>query len=87
MPEQQKQPHALSRAAAQEAPQRESVSSGRRKRKSGMPLLLKISLISFLLFIALLGGLITGYSIVGDGAVLDVFNLKTWKHMYDLVFG
>ncbi|QYY44690.1 DNA-directed RNA polymerase subunit beta [Aneurinibacillus thermoaerophilus] len=52
-----------------------------------MPLLLKITLVPFLLFIALLAGLITGYSILGDGNAFEVFDIKTWKHMYDLVFG
>jgi hypothetical protein len=52
-----------------------------------MPLLLRIMLVPFLLFIALLAGLITGYSIIGNGSALDVFDLETWKHMYDLVFG
>jgi len=75
-------------AAAQRAPEKKKSSVKKRaKSRAGMPLLLRIMLVPFLLFIALLAGLITGYSIIGNGPALDVFDLETWKHMYDLVFG
>jgi hypothetical protein len=88
MPEQQNKSYraAHSVAAAQEAQKTRSARK-RARRREGMPLLLKILLVPFLLLIALLAGLITGYSILGHGPALDVFDVKTWKHMYDLVFG
>lgn len=78
---------AASGAAVQEAKENNASVKKRAKRRGGMPLLLKIMLVPFLLFIALLAGLITGYSVVGNGSALDVFDINTWKHMYDLVFG
>ncbi|WP_047150816.1 DNA-directed RNA polymerase subunit beta [Aneurinibacillus tyrosinisolvens] len=58
----------------------------RRKRRKGVPLFLKLILVPFLLFVALLAGMIAGYGVLGKGNALDVFNLNTWKHIYDLVF-
>ncbi|MFT9849102.1 DNA-directed RNA polymerase subunit beta [Aneurinibacillus sp. REN35] len=74
-------------AVAQEGKEKNAAVKKRAKRRGGMPLLLKIMLVPFLLFIALLAGLIAGYSIVGNGSALDVFDMNTWKHMYNLVFG
>lgn len=65
----------------------ESAVPGRKKRRERVPLLARMMLIPFLLFVALLAGAITGYSIIGSGSAVDVFDLNTWKHMYDLVFG
>ena len=64
----------------------EKAVSERKKRRERAPLLVRMMLVPFLLFVALLAGAITGYSILGKGSAADVFDLKTWKHMYDLVF-
>lgn len=74
-------------AVAQEGREKNTTVKKRARRRGGMPLLLKVMLIPFLLFIALLAGLIAGYSIIGNGSALDVFDINTWKHMYNLVFG
>lgn len=65
-----------------------STRSRRRKQAAGraVPFTVKLLLVPLLLFISLLAGAIVGYSIVGDGSAAEVFNLKTWKHMYDLIF-
>ncbi|WP_051330802.1 DNA-directed RNA polymerase subunit beta [Aneurinibacillus terranovensis] len=52
-----------------------------------VPLPLKMVLFPFLLIVSLLFGLIIGYSVVGKGPVLEVFDLHTYTHMYDLIFG
>jgi hypothetical protein len=51
-----------------------------------LPFLLRLLLVPFLLFISLLIGMLVGYSVVGKGRAIDVFDLHTWTHMYDLVF-
>ncbi|WCK54313.1 DNA-directed RNA polymerase subunit beta [Aneurinibacillus sp. Ricciae_BoGa-3] len=51
-----------------------------------LPLVLKLLLVPFLLFVSLLIGMLVGYSLLGKGAAIDVFDLHTWTHMYDLVF-
>lgn len=47
---------------------------------------IKIIIIPFLCIAALIVGLAIGYVILGDQPLSDVFDAKTWKHMYDLVF-
>lgn len=46
----------------------------------------KLLLVPFLLFFSLVIGLIIGYSVVGDLPASEVFDLNTYKHMYDLIF-
>lgn len=60
----------------------------RRKKSggSGIPAWIKVMIIPALLFLSMVTGAIVGYSVLGDGSAGDVFNLKTWKHMYDLIF-
>lgn len=48
--------------------------------------LLRKSVVPSLCVIAIVGGMYIGYSILGKGSASDVFDLATWKHMYDLVF-
>lgn len=81
MPEQSR-PSGTSAAQTRQA----SAAPQRKKHQDYAPLLARMMLIPFLFFIALIAGAITGYSILGKGSALDVFDLHTWKHMYDLVF-
>jgi hypothetical protein len=46
----------------------------------------KLLIVSFLLFFSLTIGLIIGYSVLGKLPASEVFNLNTYKHMYDLIF-
>ncbi|WP_378126593.1 DNA-directed RNA polymerase subunit beta [Cohnella boryungensis] len=46
----------------------------------------KLLIIPVLCIAALIVGLAIGFSVLGDRPVSEVFDLKTWKHMYDLVF-
>jgi cytoskeletal protein RodZ len=59
----------------------------RPKRPKSISLLVKWSIILVCLFVAGVGGLIVGYSVVGDGPASEVLSLKIWKHIYDLAFG
>lgn len=57
-----------------------------RSRKSWPIVLVKIVLVPTLLFFSLIIGLMIGYSVVGHKPVSEVFDLGTFKHMYDLLF-
>jgi DNA-directed RNA polymerase subunit beta len=46
----------------------------------------KFMLVPALLFFSLVTGLIIGYSVLGKSPVTEVFDLNTYKHMYDLIF-
>ncbi|MBO8165424.1 MAG: DNA-directed RNA polymerase subunit beta [Brevibacillus sp.] len=48
--------------------------------------LANLLIVPFLLFLSLLVGLMIGYSVIGDRPVSEVFDLNTYKHMYDLIF-
>lgn len=66
----------------QEAEQKQQ----KRPRRSRRATLLKIMIVPFLLFFSLVLGLIIGYSAIGKMPASDVFDLNTYKHMYDLIF-
>lgn len=42
--------------------------------------------VPLLLVISLLGGMIVGYVVVGKHGLEDVFDIATWRHVFDLVF-
>mgnify|MGYP001325577155 CR=1 FL=1 len=48
--------------------------------------ILRLLLIPALCAGALIGGLIVGYVYVGGQEMSEVWDLKTWKHVFDLVF-
>ena len=48
--------------------------------------MLRKSVVPALCVIAIVGGMYIGYAIIGKRPASDVFDLATWKHMYDLVF-
>ena len=59
----------------------------RARRGSRWPFVVaKVMLVPFLLFFSLVAGLMIGYGVVGDKPVSEVFDLGTYKHMYDLLF-
>lgn len=55
-----------------------------KKKKSKAPFWFLVFALIILSFIV---GSMIGYGIVGDRSPLEVFDLKTWTHMYDLIFG
>ncbi|WP_019121107.1 DNA-directed RNA polymerase subunit beta [Brevibacillus massiliensis] len=46
----------------------------------------KILSVPFLLFLSLVVGLMIGYGVIGKSPVSEVFDFKTYKHIYDLIF-
>lgn len=49
------------------------------------PIWLRLIVIFCFCIVALIAGLVIGYSILGDGAPTDVFHKETWKHIIDLI--
>lgn len=47
---------------------------------------LRLLIIPLLLVIALAGGMVTGYVVLGKQELAEVLDLNTWKHIVDLVF-
>jgi len=61
----------------------------RSRKKSWVRILLAVLrffLIPCLCLIALYVGLVIGYVDLGKQNYAEIFTLKTWKHVYDLVF-
>lgn len=46
----------------------------------------KILIVPILCVMALVLGLAVGYTVLGGRPASEVFEIDTWKHMYDLVF-
>lgn len=57
----------------------------KKKKKSGW-LVARWFLIPVLLVLALAGGMVAGYVVLGKQDIGSVFQWSTWKHVYDLVF-
>lgn len=45
------------------------------------------TLIVLSLIVCFILGTMIGYSLVGGGDVADVFNMETWVHLFNLIFG
>jgi len=56
------------------------------KRRAWWVPLLKIVLILLFFAVALIGGAIAGYVVLGKQDIHDVLNWSTWRHVFDLVF-
>lgn len=57
----------------------------KKKKKSGWRIA-RWFLIPVLLVLALAGGMVAGYVVLGKQDIGSVFQWSTWKHVYDLVF-
>ncbi len=51
------------------------------------PIWLRIILVLVLLVITALLGAIIGYSVIGDGATIELFKKETWTHITDIIRG
>lgn len=49
-------------------------------------IILRIVLILLVLVTALAAGTVVGYVVFGKQDASDIWNLSTWKHVFDLVF-
>lgn len=48
--------------------------------------LLRKSIVPIIMIVMLVVGLYAGYTILGNGPKDDVFQIDTWRHLYDLIF-
>ncbi|WP_010278961.1 DNA-directed RNA polymerase subunit beta [Paenibacillus senegalensis] len=75
----------ISEAKTEDATKKRKKKSKKKKRK---PIwrVLRFFLVPFLCLAALFGGLVIGYVYLGEQPLSDVWNIDTWKHVFDLVF-
>ncbi|MBO1000419.1 DNA-directed RNA polymerase subunit beta [Bacillus sp. SD075] len=50
-----------------------------------LPIWLRLLIVIGLIFFAVLSGALLGYSVIGGGNVMDVFQKSTWSHIIDIV--
>lgn len=56
-----------------------------RNRRRKLPIIVRIIIALILFALSLAAGLMFGYGILGDGAMMDVFEKETWQHIVDIV--
>ncbi|MFJ7648947.1 DNA-directed RNA polymerase subunit beta [Lysinibacillus sp. NPDC097279] len=52
-----------------------------------IPIWLRVVLVLVLIIVAAILGTMVGYSVIGQGKAMDVFNLETWRHIFDIMNG
>ncbi len=57
------------------------------KKVRKIPILARVGIVLILAIIAVVVGTMIGYSVLGDGAALDVFKKDTWQHIFDIYRG
>jgi len=57
----------------------------KRSKTSGWKIAARI-MVPILLVLALCGGLVFGYVVLGKQELSEVFEWSTWKHVFDLIF-
>ncbi|GGA45651.1 hypothetical protein GCM10007416_18500 [Kroppenstedtia guangzhouensis] len=65
----------------------EAPEKGERKKLTKKVLLFTFVWFPLLLVAALAGGLLIGYSVIGDDPAGDVFTRDLWEHLYNLIYG
>ncbi|MFD1020119.1 DNA-directed RNA polymerase subunit beta [Thalassobacillus hwangdonensis] len=55
------------------------------KARRVIPIWLRVILVLLFCAAALLGGLMVGYGIIGDGKPMDALEWETWQHIIDIV--
>ncbi|QKS48857.1 DNA-directed RNA polymerase subunit beta (plasmid) [Paenibacillus cellulosilyticus] len=58
----------------------------RRKKRNPVLRVLRWFVVPVLLFWAIVAGMYVGYTVLGHQPKGEVFQLETWKHVYDLMF-
>ncbi|EFM09051.1 hypothetical protein PaecuDRAFT_4054 [Paenibacillus curdlanolyticus YK9] len=73
------------RGSAPAASGKKRKSKSKPKRKAWVTLL-RWTVVPILLFWSIIAGLYVGYSVLGKQPGGEVFQVETWKHLYDLIF-
>jgi len=50
-----------------------------------IPIWLRVIIVAILLVVSAISGAMVGYSVMGNGKAMDVFDKSTWTHIVDLV--
>lgn len=59
--------------------------AGKKARRRIFPIWVRLIVIIILCVAALIGGLMVGYGILGDGVPSDALKWETWQHIIDIV--
>lgn len=60
-------------------------SEPKRRKTSGWKIALRI-MVPVIMLLALAGGMVIGYVVIGGRSIGEAFQWSTWKHVFDLVF-
>jgi hypothetical protein len=55
-------------------------------RRKAWVTILRWTVVPILLFWSIMAGLYVGYTVLGKHSSGEVFQVETWKHVYDLIF-
>lgn len=71
---------------SREAMRKKEQEATKKLRVRVFPVWLRLIVILVLCVIALVGGAMMGYGIIGKGDPLNVFDIKTWTHIRDIIY-
>lgn len=71
---------------SREAMRKKEQEATKKLRVRAFPVWLRLIVILVLCVMALVGGAMIGYGIIGKGNPLNVFDIKTWTHIRDIVY-
>lgn len=72
--------------SSREAMRKKEQEATKKLRVRVFPVWLRLIVILVLCVIALVGGAMMGYGIIGKGNPLDIFDIKTWTHIRDIIY-
>jgi hypothetical protein len=50
-----------------------------------LPIWLRLIIIAGLIILSVILGALVGYSVIGNGEAIDVFQKATWTHIYEII--
>jgi hypothetical protein len=50
-----------------------------------LPIWLRLIIIAGLITLSVISGALVGYSVIGNGEAMDVFQKATWTHIYEII--
>ncbi|SDJ28056.1 DNA-directed RNA polymerase subunit beta [Salimicrobium halophilum] len=70
-----------------EAKEEKATTRKEKHKRRALPIWLRVLLVLFFSLLALAIGLMIGYSVLGSGDPLDVFDWSIWQHIIDIMTG
>ena len=52
-----------------------------------LPIYVRVLIVLVMLVVAILAGAMIGYSVLGNGSAMDIFQKETWTHIWDIMSG